>query len=1008
MKTSWLVGKLCVLTLARRAHQTLDKKMTSQSNAENVSYAEWESFFDDAFSCAKVEERYSLPGDGREFAHVAWPLIEYSAKPVAQKITQLWQFGIIHPENIGSIYAAMLEQLWENVFSKVSRLVVLEFTAAQSTGLLDAGDGSDNYAMFNECLQDPEFSEAFLKRSPELCQLTTTVCQNWQAASLEFLEHLHADWDTLKHHFSNAPDDKITSIQSSLGDTHRHGRSVKIVEFSGGRKLVYKPRNLAVEVQYGRFISWFNTSAGDEMIRCVDVLNMESRGWCEHIDHLPVSDSDDLSDYFHRLGALMAVARVLGLTDLHSENLIAQGGWPIIIDLETLFHPLAGDLRPDDTQPPASNALRRTHDKSVSATGLLPVRKAMSHEHNSAINLAGMSDTAGQKTPFSVPMWHDAGSQKMRLVEEPQTLTGDANVPLLGDQRISPEPYLKQVLRGFRKAYAILEENQETLLSSTGPLADFGDNPIRIVIRATQTYLFLLADGSHPDLLESQEKKQTWFADGLKEADQSQILNTLRRSEMEALWRNDVPYFETTVDSRNVMACDGRLVKTLLPQTGLAITRQIITELGPEDLRRQCWLTEIALTKADHPKAYPLPTAKSLPFSKQPQIGVRDSALAVAHRAARDICEHAIVSDGHANWMTVQEGSGGTLTARLAGLDLYSGLPGIALFLSRAGHRLADPHIQTIAKAATCELLSALSLQRDTEMTVGGFSGTGGLFFALHVLAKEHPELECLEASRRILSNITTVGLSAASLELVDGLAGLLLGTGHIQSSGPLQRSICYEAINRLEQAIENEEPMHELFAAKGMAHGVEGLQFALTRSSQSDDHELKVLCAKGLGLLKELGSPAPKPEPGKIQQEPIAWCNGLTGNLLTNDIGEQEDRETITRELVARLEAQDYADHSLCHGAMGALQALQHVASSQPGCIADDINRLTGVVLNRLVEDGVRCGTINGVFSPGLMDGMAGIGMAALGIADQQPTSVIPLMAYCSLPLATNGAPRP
>lgn len=988
--------------------------MTSQSNAENVNfaeserYAEWEAFFDDAFASAKVEERYSLPGDGREFANVAWPLIELSAKPVAQKITQLWQLGIIHPENIGSIYTAMVEPLWENVFSKVSRLIVLEFTAAQSTGLLDARNGSDNYAMFAECLQDPEFSEALLKRSPQLCELTTTVCQNWQAASLEFLEHLNADWDTLKHHFSCAPDDKITSIRSSLGDTHRHGRSVKIVEFNSGRKLVYKPRNLAVEVQYGRFISWFNTVAGDKMIHYVDALNMESRGWCEHIDHLPVSDADDLSDYFHRLGALMAVARVLGLTDLHSENLIAQGVWPIIIDLETLFHPLAGDLRPDDTQPPASTSLRRTHDKSVAATGLLPIRKAASHEHNDAINLAGMSDTAGQKTPFAVPMWHDAGSEEMRLVEGRQTLAGDANVPLLDGQRISPERYLEQVLGGLRKAYAILEENQETLLSATGPLADFGDNPIRVVIRATQTYLFLLADGSHPDLLESQEKKQTWFSNGLKEANQSQILNTLRQSEIEALWRNDVPYFETTVNSRNVMTCDGRLVENLLPQTGLAIARQIIAELGPEDLNRQCWLTEIALTKADHPKAHPLPTANCQPFSKQPQNGIRETALAVAHRAARDICEHAIVSDGHANWMTVQEGSGGTLTTQLAGLDLYSGLPGIALFLSRTGHALDDPHIQRVAKAATCELLSALSLQKNTEMTVGGFSGTGGLFFALHVLAKEHPELECIEASRRILSNITTVGLSAASLELVDGLAGLLLGTQHIQSSGPLQRSICYEAINRLEQAIENDEPIHQLFAAKGMAHGVEGLQFALTKSSQSDDHELKVLCAKGLGLLKELVPAAPEPEPGNIQKVPIAWCNGLTGNLLANDISEQEDRETLARELKARLEAQDYADHSLCHGAMGALQALQQVAPSLQGSCADDIKRLTDIVLTRLMKDGARCGTINGVFSPGLMDGMAGIGMAALGIADQQPTSVIPLMAYNSRPIATSRALRP
>jgi len=988
--------------------------MTSQSNVENVRLAEpeqsteWGAFFDEAFASAKADERYSLPGEGREFAHVAWPLIELSAKPVGQKITQLWQTGIIHPEHISSIYAAMVGPLWESVFSRVSRLIVLEFAAAQSTGMLDAANSSNSYEMFAECLQDTGFSEALLKRNPHLCELTTAICQNWRTASLEFLEHLHADWDPLKHHFSYAPSDKITSIQSSLGDTHRHGRSVKIIEFSSGRKLVYKPRNLAVEVHYGCFVSWFNSTAGDEMIRSVDALNMGTRGWCEHIEHLPVSDADDLADYFSRLGALMAVARVLGLTDLHSENLIAQGGWPVIIDLETLFHPLAGDLRPDDTQPPASKALRRVHDKSVAATGLLPIRKALSSAQGKAINLAGMSDTAGQETPFEVPMWHNAGSDEMKLVEGRQTLTGDANVPVLDGQRISPEPYLEQVLAGFRKAYAILEENRETLLAATGPLADFGDDPIRVVIRATQTYLFLLVDGSHPDLLESQEKKQGWFSDALKEENQSHILTTLRQSEMAALWRNDVPYFETTVDSEDLMTCDGQLIESVLPRTGMAISRQIIAELGLEDLHRQCWLTEVALTTADAPKARPVVSTNSHSSKKHPQNGIHKTALAIAHRAAMDICEHAIGTDGHATWMTVQEGSGGSLTARLAGLDLYSGLPGIALFLSQAGRALDDAHILAVAKAATSELLSALSLQKNTEMSVGGFSGTGGLFFALHILANEHPELGCLETSRQILSNITTVGLSAASLELVDGLAGLLLGTQHIQSSGPLQRSICYETINRLEQAIENNGTANQLFTAKGMAHGVEGLQFALTRSSQNDDHELKVLCAKGLGLLKELVPAAPELELRNIQKAPIAWCNGLTGMLFANNISEQEHTEIIARELIARLEAQDYSDDSLCHGAMGALQALQHVVPALPGGNTDGIKSLTEGILTRVMSDGAQCGTVNGVFSPGLMDGMAGIGMAALGIADQQQTSVIPLMAYNSMPIATNSAQKP
>ncbi len=985
--------------------------MTFQSNADELriadckQHADWETFFGDAFANASPQERYSLPAEGCEFAHVAWPLVELSTKPIGQKITQLWQLGIIHPDHISSIYAEMVEPLWQTVFSKVSRTVVLEFSAAQATGLLDAQNGSNSYEIFAECLQDSEFSEALLRRNPLLCELTSAICQNWSVAALEFLEHLQTDWEQLNSHFSCEQNDTISAIRSSLGDTHRHGRSVRSIEFSNGRTLVYKPRNLAVEVHYRRFASWFNTACGSEMIRSVDALNMGSHGWCEHIDHRAVSDAGELADYFNRLGALLAIARVLGLTDLHSENLIAQGGWPIIIDLETLFHPLAGDLRPDATQPQASKALRRIHDTSVAATGLLPVRKTAASDGDNTINLAGMSDTAGQETPFAIPMWHDAGSNEMRLVEKHQTLTGDANVPMLDDQRISPEPYLDEVLEGFRKAYAVLEENRETLLSANGPLADFGSDPIRIVIRGTQTYLFLLADGSHPDLFESQQKKQSWFNDALKEANQSDILTTLRPSEMAALWRDDVPYFETTVNSQDILACDGQVMENRLPQIGMAITRQIITELGPEDMQRQFWLIKVALTKADHSITRSVASATSQPSSKQPQKGIQETALAVMQSAALEICEHALVTNGHASWFTVQEGSGGTLTAQLAGLDLYSGLPGIALFLSQAGRVLDDASIQTIAKAATVELLSALTLQQNTGMGLGGFSGTGGLLFALPLLAKEYPELECLEVSRQMMSTITNLQLSEAPLELVDGLAGLLLAIQHDHSSYALQKSIAGEIVDRLEKAIGNDETTHQLFAAAGMAHGAEGLQLALARASQNNDQKLKDICTKGLDLLEQLVRTAPELELRNIQDTPIAWCNGLAGKLLANDPNRHQGTEAIARELISRLEAHDYSDDSLCHGTMGTLQALQHVAPSLPESDAGKISSLTGEILTRLNLHGARCGTINGVFSPGLMDGMAGIGMAALGLADQQPASMIPLMSFNSLPITTRRA---
>ncbi|NEE32664.1 DUF4135 domain-containing protein, partial [Streptomyces sp. SID7982] len=69
--------------------------------------------------------------------------------------------------------------------------------------------------------------------------------------------------------------------------------------------------------------------------------------------------------FYRRQGALLALLHALDGTDLHHENLIACGPHPVLVDVETLFHPPLGPARSAD---PAARAL---HD-SVHRVGLLP------------------------------------------------------------------------------------------------------------------------------------------------------------------------------------------------------------------------------------------------------------------------------------------------------------------------------------------------------------------------------------------------------------------------------------------------------------------------------------------------------------------------------------------------------------------------------------------------------------------------------------------------------------
>ena len=73
--------------------------------------------------------------------------------------------------------------------------------------------------------------------------------------------------------------------------------------------------------------------------------------------------------YFRRQGRSLALAPVLGAVDLHYENVIAAGEYPIIVDLETLFHAAA----PPPGPARAGRAAAQAMNESVIQTLLLPV-----------------------------------------------------------------------------------------------------------------------------------------------------------------------------------------------------------------------------------------------------------------------------------------------------------------------------------------------------------------------------------------------------------------------------------------------------------------------------------------------------------------------------------------------------------------------------------------------------------------------------------------------------------
>ena len=92
----------------------------------------------------------------------------------------------------------------------------------------------------------------------------------------------------------------------------------------------------------------------------------------EHIDYKSCFNKNEANDFYTRSGNLLCLLYLLNAVDFHHENLIAHGSFPVLVDLESLFH---ARLKVDQIDK-KSAVVKATElvDNSVQSISLLPTK----------------------------------------------------------------------------------------------------------------------------------------------------------------------------------------------------------------------------------------------------------------------------------------------------------------------------------------------------------------------------------------------------------------------------------------------------------------------------------------------------------------------------------------------------------------------------------------------------------------------------------------------------------
>ncbi|MFE1440596.1 type 2 lanthipeptide synthetase LanM family protein [Streptomyces sp. NPDC058739] len=947
---------------------------------------DWAAFAEEAADAAPVEA-LAPEGDHPGLSGFAWalrPLTRCAGERLERRLSARARDLV----DLDAVRGDLERHLGARLARAAARTLVLELHEARTAGRLDGDDSRARFRHFLGRVAARRGLTDLLAGRPVLARILGRAALDAADAMAEALERLAQDRVLLAAGLWGRPGrepGRLVGVEPGAGDGHRGGRSVMLLRFADGTRLVYKPRPLAAHRHFNDLVGWFGRLPGAVELRTLELLDQGAYGWVEFVEARPCASGVEVDAFYRRQGALLALLHLLDGTDLHHENLIAVGAHPVLVDVETLFHP---PLPGAETQDPAARAL---HD-SVYRVGLLPQLLVGDH---SALDVSAVGGGRAAASPVDRADWADAGTDRMRLVRRAGRFDESANRPRHADGTpVEPGAHVEALCAGFRAAYSAISGAWDELLAAPGPLTAFADDEVRVVLRPTWVYSMLLDETTHPDLLKDAGERQ-------------RVLATLRtgrfgvlpdpgavEEEIAQLWSGDVPLFTARPGGGQLLGSGGLPVGRV-GLSGIARVSAKLAALDTVDRQDQEWIVRAAMATASPEPAH-RPAAGRRP--RTAQLAPEPERLLSAARSLGDRLVSLAYREGpRSNWIGLELLDDRYWRIGPMAADLAGGYSGPALFLAQLAALTGAAHYAEAARTALTPvpaLLEALVARPGDLGAVGSgaFSGLGGIAYALAEAARllDDPDLRAAApAALRLAAEATRtendLGLATGA---AGGLAALLAahqagggaGRGHLRAARDCADRLAVADLTSLGASFTN---------------GTAGVGWVLLRFADA----WSTAGAGGADAVehhRRAGTAALRAAVGGGDGEgrASAWCRGRSGIALAvlDAPGALDDPHLAAwaRDCAGELgRAHPAPDDSLCHGEAGLCELLAHDAL--PEARRPWVRR-AGALLASVEQAGARSGAPDGVPHPGMLTGLAGIGHGLLraGFPERVPSLLL------------------
>ncbi|MEH2206508.1 MAG: type 2 lanthipeptide synthetase LanM family protein [Nostoc sp.] len=903
--------------------------------------------------------------------------------------------------------------------------LMLEKLKLSAEGILGSPSKKYYIDFVDHLLQDGLL--AFFKKYAVLGRLIAITVDFWVEATAEFLQRLQADRSEIEKilDFTEVTLGKVTAIAGSLSDVHNRGRSVLILTFASGKKLVYKPKNLGLEVIYNQLLNWCNQHDAPLIFKVIKVLDRHTYGWVfDYIEQLPCENEAAAQRFYQRAGMLLCVLYVLGGNDCHYENLIACGEHPVLIDAETLLHPQTNPIEGSVQAIEEMSEIEQHFQDSVLRTGLLP-RWDFSPDKRVAYDVSAIGSVNSQQAPWRMPRWKAVNTDEMHLVYEEVKLPVQANVPMLHGVALSPNDYLEEIIVGFRQMYHFLSDRQSALLENDDFVTALQAQQVRFIFRPTNFYHVLLEKTLTPEFLrygiarsiELDILCQTCLTSGQKPQAWA-----ILRSELQSLEQLDIPYFGTSCSSDALTMGLKQPIEKYFKQPSYNQFLKRLQNLNETDLASQIGIIQGSFYArvgqnivAEEP---PNPNSlKTTDFSQTAPL-TSSQLLQQAEAIAEEIQARSLHdSAGNVNWIGFSYvPNAERFQFQPLGYSLYDGSCGVALFLAALARVTGNAQWGNLALNALQSLQTVLQTSNNLfaqkfarRIGIGGATGIGSMIYSLVKISQFLSNTALIEDAR-LAAQLITPELIAADqqLDVIGGAVGAILGLLTLyQATG--EAKVLDQAINcgqhlLLHRISEQEQPRAWKNIAQkpltGFSHGAGGIAYALLRLyAVTEDQAYLQAAQEGIAYECSVFSTTAANWPdlrdisdGLCQSRfLVTWCHGAPGIALSRlgGLSIYQTDEILQDVEVALQTTLKYGlqdlDH-LCCGNFGRIEVLLVAAQKlfRPHLLEIAQKQAAWVVAqpDRAVTYHLFNNLPNSLFNPGFFQGTAGIAYQMLRLA--------------------------